>query len=65
MATHINEDTMLKTFNNKLLSYKCKNDLITITGALGLPMEGTVVKSYLIGKCFRNVNGNVWRWRRW
>jgi hypothetical protein len=41
-ATHINEDTTLKTFNHKLSSYKCKDDLITIAGALGLPMEGTV-----------------------
>jgi hypothetical protein len=41
-ATCINEDTVLKTFNNKLSSYKHKDDLITITDALGLPMEGTV-----------------------
>jgi hypothetical protein len=29
-------------FNNKLSSYKHKDNLITIAGALGLAMEGTV-----------------------
>ncbi|KAG1732276.1 hypothetical protein EDB19DRAFT_1912112 [Suillus lakei] len=49
------EDIKIKVFNGSLSSYKYKDDLITITGALSLPRDGTMneltarIKEHLAG----------------
>ncbi|KAG1862862.1 hypothetical protein C8R48DRAFT_553864, partial [Suillus tomentosus] len=40
----IEEDIKTKTFDGLLLSYKRKDDLITIAGALLLPRDGTMIE---------------------
>ena len=40
----ITEETRTRVFNCPLASYKRKDDLVALAGALSLPMEGTVAK---------------------
>ncbi|EGO22368.1 hypothetical protein SERLADRAFT_409890 [Serpula lacrymans var. lacrymans S7.9] len=53
--TRITIETVMKVFDKSLASYKRKEDLIVIAGALGLPIDGTVkalierIKSHLQG----------------
>ncbi|EGO20109.1 hypothetical protein SERLADRAFT_373548 [Serpula lacrymans var. lacrymans S7.9] len=53
--TRITIETVMKVFDRSFASYKRKEDLIVIAGALGLPIDGTVkalierIKSHLQG----------------
>ncbi|EGN98067.1 hypothetical protein SERLA73DRAFT_123464 [Serpula lacrymans var. lacrymans S7.3] len=53
--TQITIETVMKVFDRSFASYKRKEDLIVIAGALGLPIDGTVkalierIKSHLQG----------------